>query len=77
MVRSLRTSPLLFGYRGSPVADSGAVEDILVRLGRLADAVPEILELDCNPIIVSSTGAVVADVKMRIGPTPHRRFGRG
>jgi acetyl coenzyme A synthetase (ADP forming)-like protein len=70
MVRSLRTSPLLFGFRGSPAADTGAVEDVLLRIGLLAEHLPEIAELDCNPLVVSHTGAVVIDAKVRLAPVP-------
>ncbi len=66
MVRSLRTSPLLFGYRGSPPADVGALEQLLLRVGRLADELPEVAEMDCNPVIVSPDAVTVVDVKMRL-----------
>ena len=49
MLRSLRTFPLLDGYRGAPPADLAAVEDVLLRVSALAAAHPEIAELDCNP----------------------------
>jgi acyl-CoA synthetase (NDP forming) len=49
MLRSLRTFPLLDGYRGTPRADVAAVEDVLLRVSALAAAHPEIAELDCNP----------------------------
>jgi acyl-CoA synthetase (NDP forming) len=65
MVRELKTSPLLFGYRGSPTVDVTAVESLVLRIAQLAEAVPEIVELDCNPVIVSPSGALVVDVKMR------------
>ncbi len=70
MVRSLRTSPLLFGFRGSSPADTGALEEVLLRVGLLAEHVPEIAELDCNPLVVSQTGAVVVDAKVRLAPVP-------
>jgi acetyl coenzyme A synthetase (ADP forming)-like protein len=71
MVRDLKTSPLLFGYRGAPAADVAAIESLVLRIAQLAQGVPEIVELDCNPVIVSPSGAVVVDVKMRC--TPARR----
>jgi acyl-CoA synthetase (NDP forming) len=70
LVRGLRTSPLLFGYRGAPATDVAALEELLVRIGILADSLPEVAELDCNPVIVSPTGAVAVDVKMRVRPAP-------
>ncbi len=68
LIRSLRASPLLFGYRGSPAADVAALEDVVLRVGRLADAIPEVAEMDCNPVVVSPSGAVVLDVKVRLAP---------
>ena len=68
VVRSLRGSPLLFGYRGQPEVDVAALEDLLLRVARLADEIPEVSEMDLNPVIVSVTGAVAVDVKIRIRP---------
>jgi len=73
MWRSLRAAPLLTGYRGSEPVAVDAVEDLLLRLGRLAEDLPEVAELDLNPILVSATGAVVVDAKLRlseVGPEP-------
>ena len=68
MVRSLRTSPLLFGYRNAPAVEVDAIEDVLLRVGRLAEDVPEITELDCNPIVASAAGALTLDVKVHVAP---------
>jgi acyl-CoA synthetase (NDP forming) len=68
LVRSLRSSPLLFGYRNTPPVAVDALEDLLIRVGQLAEAVPEIAELDCNPVIVSPAGATAVDVKVRLAP---------
>ena len=70
-MRSLRTSPLLFGYRGSPAVDVEALEDLIVRVAQLAQDVPEITEMDLNPIIVHEHGAFVVDAKVRGAPAPH------
>jgi len=70
LVRSLRTSPLLFGYRGTAPVDVDALESVLLRVAQLAEAVPEIAELDANPVIVSTDGAVAVDVKVRLAPIP-------
>jgi acetyl coenzyme A synthetase (ADP forming)-like protein len=70
MVRSLRTSPLLFGYRGSRPADVQALEQLLLRVGRLADELPEVAEMDCNPVIVLPDAVTVVDVKIRLVPLP-------
>ena len=67
MVRALRTFPLLDGYRGAPPADVAALEDLLVRLGALAAAHPEVAELDCNPI-ASPAASLVLDARVRVAP---------
>jgi len=56
MVRSLSTFPLLDGYRGARRGDVAALEDIIARLGALAAAHPEVIELDCNPVMVLERG---------------------
>lgn len=68
MVRSLSTFRLLDGYRGAPRADVSAFEDLLLRLGALADAHPEVAELDCNPVVVGKRGATVVDARVRVEP---------
>lgn len=69
LVRSLRASPLLFGYRNTPLADVAALEQLILRVANMADNLPELVELDLNPVIVSSGGAVAVDVKARLAPT--------
>jgi acyl-CoA synthetase (NDP forming) len=66
MLRELRSFPLLNGYRGAESVDVGALEDVLLRIAALAEDHPEVAELDCNPVIVSASGAVVADARMRV-----------
>lgn len=75
MVRSLRTFPLLDGYRGTAKADVAAIEDVLLRVGALAAAHPGIAELDCNPLLASAEGVVVVDARVRVvAPPPSRPF---
>jgi acetyl coenzyme A synthetase (ADP forming)-like protein len=68
LVRSLRSSPQFFGYRNTPPVDIDALEELLLRIGLLAEHVPEVAELDCNPVIVSPDGAVVVDLKVHLAP---------
>ena len=70
MVRSLATFPLLDGYRGSPRADIGALEDMLLRVSTMVDNHPEIAELDCNPVMVLERGAVIVDARLRVEEAP-------
>jgi acyl-CoA synthetase (NDP forming) len=70
-VRSLRLSPLLFGYRGRPRVAVDRLEDLLTRLAQLADDLPEIAELDANPVLVTPAGAFVAASRSASpAPTP-------
>jgi acetyl coenzyme A synthetase (ADP forming)-like protein len=66
LLRSLKTYPLLDGWRGAPNADLAALEDLLLRIGALADDHPEIAELDCNPVIAGPDGATIVDVRVRV-----------
>jgi acetate---CoA ligase (ADP-forming) len=66
MVLGLRATPLLLGYRGSPPVDVEALQDVILRLGRLAEDLPEIAEADCNPVIATATGALALDARLRV-----------
>ena len=66
MVRSIRGLPLLQGYRGRPVADLGALEELLLRISWLVEAVPEIAELDLNPVMAYGGGRAPCPVDVRI-----------
>ncbi len=67
--RRLRGAPLLTGYRGSTPTDTAALEDLLLRLGRLAEDLPEVAELDLNPLLAFPQGIVGVDAKLRLQPT--------
>ncbi|MCS6866158.1 MAG: acetate--CoA ligase family protein [Gemmataceae bacterium] len=68
MVRGIRGFRLLEGYRGHPPADLAALEETLLRLSRLAEQVPEITEIDLNPIFVypPGEGYCIADARVRV-----------
>ncbi len=76
MIDELRGARLLRGYRGSPPADETALRDVLLRVSELVRVAPEIQELDLNPVIVLSSGARVADVRVRIDATTPPKRGR-
>jgi acetyl coenzyme A synthetase (ADP forming)-like protein len=69
MVRHLKSYPLLTGFRGAPAYDVPALEDMVLRVSALAEDLPAIAELDCNPIIVRETGAVIVDARVRVAPS--------
>jgi acetyl coenzyme A synthetase (ADP forming)-like protein len=66
MLRALRIFPLLDGYRGAPRCDLAAIEDVLLRVSAAVEAHPEIVELDCNPLIAIPDGAVIVDARVRV-----------
>ena len=70
MIDRLRSRPLFDGYRGAPAADRAALEVLLQRLSALVEEVPELYELDLNPVRVlpPGQGALVVDARVRIGP---------
>jgi acetyl coenzyme A synthetase (ADP forming)-like protein len=74
MVRSLRAAPLLDGFRGAPPVDRQALITIVEQVARIAEEVPELVELDLNPVIVTADGAVIVDCKARLAP---RHLGPG
>ncbi len=68
LIRSIRAAPLLLGHRGTPAADLAALQDILIRVSRLADDLPQVAELDLNPVIARADGAHAVDTRVRILP---------
>jgi acyl-CoA synthetase (NDP forming) len=72
MVRGLRTFPLLDGYRGAPPADVRALQDVIVRTAALAATHAEVAELDLNPVVVTPSGALVVDARVRVRRPPRR-----
>jgi acyl-CoA synthetase (NDP forming) len=72
MISEVRAAPLLFGHRGSSAVDTAALADLLLRVSRLADDLPEVAELDLNPVIARLDGAHVVDVRLRLAPTAPR-----
>jgi len=66
MVNELRCQKLLDGYRGAPVADKRALEEILARLSHLVTQHLSIREIDLNPVVVTPKGAVLVDCRVRV-----------
>jgi acyl-CoA synthetase (NDP forming)/GNAT superfamily N-acetyltransferase len=63
---------LVHGFRAAgrvlTEADAAAVRDVLLRVAELAGALPEVAELDINPLVVTETGCLVVDARVRIAP---------
>jgi acyl-CoA synthetase (NDP forming)/GNAT superfamily N-acetyltransferase len=66
LIRSIRSAPLLLGYRGAQPADLAALQGTLLRVSRLADDIPEIAELDLNPVIARPDGVSAVDARIRL-----------
>jgi acetyl coenzyme A synthetase (ADP forming)-like protein len=68
MAREIKGSRLLEGYRGQPAADRAALEEALLRTSRLVEEIPEILELDLNPIFAlpAGQGCRIVDARIRV-----------
>ncbi len=66
MVRDIRGFRLLKGYRGHAPADIEAIEEVLLRLSRMAEEIPELAEMDLNPLIALAPGKGCSAVDARI-----------
>ena len=72
MVRSLKTHQLLEGYRGGARYDAGALGETILRIGQMVEEIPEVAELDLNPLMVlpEGKGAMVVDSRLRVTGGP-------
>jgi acyl-CoA synthetase (NDP forming) len=68
MVRSIRGYRLLQGYRGHPPADLESIQEMLLRLSRLVEELPEIREVDLNPVFAlpPGQGCRIVDARVRV-----------
>jgi acyl-CoA synthetase (NDP forming) len=66
MIAELRLARLLDGFRGAPVVSRAALRDVLIRVAALAADIPEIAELDVNPVVCTGDGIVAVDVRIRL-----------
>jgi len=69
LVTGGKAGTLVRGFRGQPAADESALTDLLHRLGRLGEDLPEIAELDLNPVIAGPDGCVAVDARIRVAPS--------
>jgi acyl-CoA synthetase (NDP forming) len=72
LVRGVAAAPLLFGHRGAEPVDIEALEDVVARVSLLADDLPEVADLELNPVIASPRGAAVLGARVRLAPPPGR-----
>ncbi|MFF0136612.1 GNAT family N-acetyltransferase [Streptomyces sp. NPDC005227] len=72
LVRSIRTAPLLFGWRGSAPVDTAALEQLMLRVSRLVDDHPEVVAVSLEPVVVAPTGVSVLGATVRLARAPIR-----
>ncbi|KOX34566.1 acyl-CoA synthetase [Streptomyces sp. NRRL F-4707] len=72
LIRSIRTAPLLFGWRGSAPVDAAALEELLLRVSRLVDDHPEVVAVTLEPVVVAPHGLSVLGASVRLAPPPAR-----
>ncbi|MEU6017412.1 GNAT family N-acetyltransferase [Streptomyces sp. NPDC047515] len=68
LITSPRCAPLLFGYRGGGAVDVEALEQLLLRLSRMACDLPQLAEADLNPVVARPDGVMALDVRIRLLP---------
>jgi len=73
MISGLNSAPLLEGYRGADAVDVDAIEDVILRLASLKDDLPEVSELDIEPVIVNANGLLALSARAKVMPTTDRR----
>jgi acyl-CoA synthetase (NDP forming) len=72
LIHSVPAAPLVPGHGGDSPGGRTALPDILLRVSRLADDLPEIAELDLNPVIVRPDGVAVGRALIRLAPAKHQ-----
>jgi acetyl coenzyme A synthetase (ADP forming)-like protein len=73
LVTGGKAGRLVAGFRGAPPADAAALADLVVRLGRLAEDLPEVAELDLNPVLAGPQGCIAVDARIRVRSRPPER----
>jgi acetate---CoA ligase (ADP-forming) len=77
LVTGGKAGRLVAGFRGAPGADTSALQDLVHRLGRLAEDIPEVGELDLNPVLAGPDGCVAVDARVRLRNRPNERTLKG
>jgi acyl-CoA synthetase (NDP forming) len=72
LVRSIRTAPLLFGWRGSAPVDTAALEELMLRVSRLVHDHPEVVAVSLEPVVVAPRGLSVLGATVRLARAPVR-----
>jgi acyl-CoA synthetase (NDP forming) len=73
MVREIRASPMLFGYRGAETVDVAAVEQLILRVARLQHDLPQVASLELSLVLAGTSGLSVLSAAARVEPVADPR----
>ena len=68
LISSIRSAPRPRGHRDASATDLAALRDVLLRVSRLTDDLPEVTELDLNPVVVGAGRAIASDARIKVAP---------
>jgi acetyltransferase len=68
LIASTRVSRRLKGYRNIPAADETSIALVLVKLAQMSADIPEIIELDVNPLLADESGVIAVDARVAVAP---------
>ena len=77
LIERTRVSRLLRAYRDVPAVKPDAVAMVLVKLAQMAADLPEIRELDINPLLADEAGVMAVDARVAVGPAERKFSGTG
>jgi len=75
LVRGVKAAPRLFGHGGRAAVDVAALEDVVARVSRLAEDIPQVAGLRLQPVHVHPEGVAVLDASARVAEAPTRADG--
>jgi acetyltransferase len=76
LVSRTRIAKLLAGYRNRPAANRPAIYEVLVRLSRLVSDIPEIQEIEINPLLADENGVLALDARVRVSTSDYEKSNR-
>ena len=68
MIREVKSSPLLFGYRGAELVDVGSVEQLVTKVAQLQNDLPQISSVDLSLVLAGPSGVTVLTAAVRVTP---------
>jgi acetyltransferase len=75
MIARTRVARLLAGYRNRPPADMDAIIHVLMQVSQMVADLPELAELDINPLLADSKGAIALDARVKVALADHSASG--